>query len=220
MMMEKIRKENNLSHELLTPMNALLGYVRLAKQEEMPPKVRAYVDNIETSAEHMLVLIDAILGVERPEVERREAKRSGNGSLAEDDDAGKHDQADLEGVKGLLVEDMEVNRHIAVMLLESIGIEAECAENGEEAVWMLDEAQADAFDAVLMDVQMPVMDGYEAARAIRALTDQAKAGIPIIAVTANALEEDVRMAMEAGMDAHVAKPVDLDRLSAVLRNLL
>ncbi len=112
----------------------------------------------------------------------------------------------------LLVEDMEINREIALALLEDTQIEIECVENGLEAVAVMQERPED-FDVILMDVQMPVMDGLEATRRIRALgTLQAKS-IPIIAMTANAFREDVLECKEAGMNDHVSKPIDTDELT-------
>ena len=111
-------------------------------------------------------------------------------------------QTDFSGVKVLLVEDIDVNREIATMMLEEFGFVIDTAVNGREA---LDKATANVYDLILMDVQMPVMNGYESARAIRA----AGVGVPIIAMTANAMPEDIKRAHEAGMNDHIAKPLDV-----------
>ena len=128
---------------------------------------------------------------------------------------------DFSGMKLLLVEDNAINREIAALVLEEKGFALESAENGREAVEMVAAARPGEFDAVLMDVQMPVMDGYAATRAIRALPDAARAAVPILAMTANAFSEDVQAALDAGMDGHIAKPLDVEKmietLSAVLR---
>ena len=124
------------------------------------------------------------------------------------------------GKRALLVDDVEVNREIAVMVLQEMGFTVEAAANGKEAVDKVSENPAHYFDVVLMDIQMPVMDGYEATRQIRALDEPAKAGIPIIAMTANAFEEDKRNAFMAGMNAHVAKPIDEEKLISVLKFVL
>ena len=92
--------------------------------------------------------------------------------------------------------------------------------DGEEAVQKMAEAPAGSYDVILMDIQMPRMDGYEAARRIRQLEDPEKAGIPIIAVTANAFEEDRKVALEAGMNGHLAKPYDISKMMETLRNVL
>ena len=124
------------------------------------------------------------------------------------------------GLRLLLVEDMAVNREIALLLLQELGFETEVAINGLEAVERLEQAEAGYFQAVLMDIQMPIMDGYEAARRIRALPDAQRRSVPIIAITANAFAEDVMRAKEAGMDAHVSKPIHPEELRAVLAQIL
>lgn len=127
---------------------------------------------------------------------------------------------DFNRMRLLLVEDVPINREIAVMQLTGIGFAVETAENGREGVEALMAAGPGYFSAVLMDIQMPVMDGYEAARTIRALPDEALAGVPIIAMTANAFSEDVKKAEEAGMNGHIAKPIDMNAMINVLRDVL
>ena len=122
-------------------------------------------------------------------------------------------QADFSGKKLLLVEDIEVNREIAIMLLSQFGFEIDTAENGREAV---DKAAANAYDLILMDIQMPVMNGYEAAQAIRSTGN----GVPIIAMTANAMPEDIKRAKEAGMNDHIAKPLDVPKMMATIAKQL
>ena len=106
------------------------------------------------------------------------------------------------------------------MLLQKIGFQVETAENGSQAVDMIKASEPGYFDAVLMDIQMPVMNGYEATKIIRSFDDPKKANIPIIAVTANAFGEDVRRAHEEGMNAHIAKPIDPANLKSILSDLL
>ncbi len=125
-----------------------------------------------------------------------------------------------EGRRVLLAEDVAINREIGRLMLEQMGLCVEEAANGREAVEMLAASEKGYFDAVLMDIQMPVMDGYEAARRIRRLSAPYPAGIPVIAVTANAFAEDKQLAMEAGMDGHIAKPLDPAALRRVLASLL
>ena len=123
------------------------------------------------------------------------------------------------GRRLLLVDDIEMNREIAVAVLEMNDFTVEEACDGTEAVEKVTHAEPGYFDAVLMDVQMPTMNGYEATRAIRA-SGTPNANIPIIAMTANAFEEDKKAALAAGMDGHVAKPIDVEKLMGVLGTIL
>lgn len=132
-----------------------------------------------------------------------------------------HDNiADFGNMRLLLVDDIPINREIATMQLTSFGFTIETAENGKEAVDALMSSKPGFYDAILMDVQMPVMDGYEATRVIRQLSDEKKSQIPVIAMTANAFAEDVRKAEEAGMNGHIAKPIDVNNMLEVLRGIL
>ena len=124
------------------------------------------------------------------------------------------------GKRILLVDDNELNREIAIELLEELGLEIEEAENGKAAIEKLTAAGAGYYDAVLMDVQMPVMDGYEATKRIRALPEKELASIPIVAMTANAFEEDKNNAYAAGMNAHLAKPIDMNAVITTLNRFL
>ena len=129
-------------------------------------------------------------------------------------------KTDFSGKRILLVEDNEMNRMIATAILGEAGFDIDIAEDGVEAVEKVNGNPAGFYDIVLMDVQMPRMNGYEATRQIRALEDPAKAGIPIVAVTANAFEEDRMEAMEAGMNGHLAKPYDIEEIMKTLNELL
>ena len=128
-------------------------------------------------------------------------------------------EADFSGRRILLVEDNAINSEIARMILEQMGFEVEAAGNGKEAVEMVANSEKGYYDAVLMDIQMPVMDGYAATREIRALADPSLAAVPILAMTANAFQEDVQAALDAGMQAHIAKPIDVDTLKKELKAL-
>ena len=126
----------------------------------------------------------------------------------------------FDGIRALLVEDNPINMEIARMLLTQAGFIVETAENGKQAVEMTSSARSGWYDVILMDIQMPVMDGYTAAREIRALPDPDQAGIPIIAMTANAYQDDIRMAKEAGMNGHIAKPLDIQNMMRTLEEVL
>jgi len=135
----------------------------------------------------------------------------------------KGEQAENSVVRGkriLVVDDIEVNRIILVKILSGLGATCDVAGNGQEALDAFVNAPPETYDLILMDVQMPVMDGYAATRAIRASAHPAAQTIPIIAMTANAFVDDVRDAIESGMDAHVAKPVQLDKLKDTIQQVL
>ena len=145
--------------------------------------------------------------------EFREAFRRKNERLAET-------KADLEGRRVLLAEDVIINAEIIMMVLSMKGIDADLAENGRVAVEMFAGHEPGTYDAILMDMRMPEMDGLEATRAIRAM-DRPDAGtIPIIALTANAFDEDVQRSMQAGLNAHLSKPVEPDALFETLESLI
>ncbi len=120
----------------------------------------------------------------------------------------------------LLAEDNELNQEIAVEILGGAGFTTEVAENGKVAVEMLQRSDPGYYQLVLMDVQMPVMSGYEAVREIRQLENQRLAGIPVIAMTANAFEEDKQEALRNGMDGHIAKPINIELLFTTLNKVL
>ena len=126
------------------------------------------------------------------------------------------EKVNLTGKRILLAEDNELNTEIAVAILENVGAMVEHAGDGIECVNMLVEKEAGYYDMILMDIQMPNLNGYDAARRIRALEDPVKAGIPIFAVTANAFEEDRKNALDAGMNGHLAKPIEIPKLMEIL----
>ena len=129
-------------------------------------------------------------------------------------------QAGFQGKRVLLVEDNELNREISEELLTAIGVEVEQAEDGKQAVEKVQSSSPYHYDLIFMDIQMPVMNGYEAARRIRSLDREDTGKVPIIAMTANAFADDVREAYDAGMNDHVAKPVEVGKLVEVLQKWL
>ena len=129
-------------------------------------------------------------------------------------------QTDFSCRRLLLVEDYEINRDIATTMLGDMGFEVDPAENGQVAVEKVAQGGVGFYDAILMDVQMPVMNGYEATRAIRGMDIPGLSDIPIVALSANAFESDVRDALAAGMNVHVAKPLKMPELLARLGDLL
>jgi CheY-like chemotaxis protein len=119
----------------------------------------------------------------------------------------------------LLAEDVEINREIVMTMLEPTEVSIDCAENGEAALRMFGE-NPEKYGMIFMDVQMPEMDGYEATRRIRALGHPRAATIPIVAMTANVFQEDVRKCLEAGMNGHLGKPLDFDEVFERMREYL
>jgi CheY-like chemotaxis protein len=133
------------------------------------------------------------------------------------------DQDDLSrlfmGYRILLAEDMEINREIVMALFESTQVEIDCVENGEEAVRAFS-ASPEKYNMIFMDVQMPVMDGYEATLAIRSLDNPSAKTIPIVAMTADVFQEDIQKARASGMNAHIGKPLDFNEIWEVMKTLL
>lgn len=130
---------------------------------------------------------------------------------------------EVEAFKGkeiLLVEDVELNREIAETILTEAGFHVNSVEDGKQAVDYMESEKGNMIDLILMDVMMPVMDGYEATQKIRQLEDKTKADIPIIAMTANAFEEDAKAAIEAGMNVHMAKPIRIESLYEIIEQYL
>ncbi len=133
---------------------------------------------------------------------------------------GSKKKAELEGRRILLAEDVSVNAEIIVMVLSMKNITAEVAENGKIAVEKFTEHPAGYYDAILMDMRMPEMDGLQATKAIRSLDRDDAKTIPIIALTANAFDEDVQRSLQVGMNAHLSKPVEPELLFSTLEDLL
>ena len=134
-------------------------------------------------------------------------------------DTFKVEPSDYTGKRILLVEDNELNREIGVEILQMTGAEVETAENGKIAVEKVEASPKGSYDLIFMDIQMPVMNGYEATAAIRSLPGE-KGKLPIVAMTANAFAEDVQLAKNTGMNGHIAKPLDMNKLNDVLENWL
>ena len=312
---------NNMSHDIRTPMNVILGYNQLMKTQLTEPKKLDYQKKIEQSGKLLLSIInnvldmariesgkmkvdenyervgevvDEIIGTFASEAEEKGIHLSGNmqvthrnvlcdgtkireirehntttgkvggtglgmpivkkmvdlmgGSIEVESELGKgtvftvtlmHKMADkkyysqkietviasdmgenLRGKHILLAEDNELNAEIAIAILEETGLIIDRVEDGIQCVNRIDQMPAGTYDMILMDIQMPNMDGYKATKCIRHLQDIKKAEIPIIAMTANAFEEDRKKAFDAGMNEHIAKPIDIEKLRAVILSVL
>ena len=135
-------------------------------------------------------------------------------------ETGEKTEVSIRGLHILLAEDNELNMEIAEFMLQNEGAKVTKAWDGQEAVKIFEKSRSGEFDVILMDIMMPVMNGYEAAKMIRSLDREDAKAIPIIAMTANAFTEDRLRAKEAGMDEHVAKPVDVESLIKVIHRLV
>lgn len=297
----------NISHDIRTPMNAITGYVELAKHHlNEPDKLSGYMDNISNCGQKLLSLLNNVLDLARIEnnktvientindiddlftscitmfensAEKKKLTISmrknikyryiyidethfseivmnimsnaikytgadgeitvssaiGEGSVftvslpcrisSEEEAKAKRadtdiDKTSLKGRRVLLTEDNNINAEIATELLSDEGLIIERAKDGVDCVEMLEKAPDDYYDIILMDIQMPIMNGYEAAAKIRRIDDRKKADIPIIALTANAFSEDKDNAIKAGMNDHVPKPIDMNVLLPAMQKLI
>lgn len=134
--------------------------------------------------------------------------------------ASQEEPNSINGLKVLAAEDNEINAEILIELMDIEGVECDIAKNGQIAVEKFENSEVGRYDLIFMDVQMPIMDGYAATRAIRAGNHPEAKTIPIIAMTANAFDDDIKKALDAGMNEHLAKPIDMDKLKAVVAELL
>lgn len=150
----------------------------------------------------------------------KSALLAANNLMEKEDVAASWTLEDFSGKRILLVEDIELNREIAEVILEEAGFVVESAPDGTDAVAMVEKSEEYYYDAVLMDVQMPIMNGYEATRTIRNMSRKDVKDLPIIAMTANALEEDKEAALKNGMNAHISKPLNMDIFISVLKQFI
>ena len=206
---------NNMSHDIRTPMNAIIGfhspcsstYGSAGSGKGLSDKNR----NIEPASFDVTLnfktLEEPISMSELREVLTKPM------DIKEETLQKTERENRYSGKKVLLVEDNELNREIATALLEEIGILVDCVEDGTDAVERMNEVDDDRYDLIFMDIQMPKMDGYMTTREIRTLKNNKKANIPIVAMTANAFEEDKEKSFKAGMNAHITKPIDIKILS-------
>ena len=178
--------------------------------------VRLMLENANQSQEKQLTALRSFIAYRVDVISEFErVARRHNMSLFEE-----KKRAELAGRRILLAEDMEINAEIIMDILAMKDAETDHAENGRVVVDMFKESAVNAYAAILMDVRMPEMDGLEAAAAIRALDRPDAKRIPIIALTANAFDEDVQRSLQAGMNAHLSKPVEPDHLYQTLEELI
>ncbi len=209
----KSRFLSNMSHDMRTPMNAIVGFTTLLDNESKnSEKVQEYTKKIAFSSQHLLGLINDVLDMSKIEAGKMKL------TLEEENMDGI-----IENIDALVRTQMVLRRQkfeIIVELLKMEGAECTVCENGQLAVETFTASEENTINLILMDVQMPVMNGYEATKAIRSSGHPMAETIPIIAMTANAFVEDIHDALDAGMDAHVAKPVDMQVLKETVAQVI
>ena len=209
----KSRFLSNMSHDMRTPMNAIVGFTTLLDNESKnSEKVQEYTKKISFSSQHLLGLINDVLDMSKIEAGKMKL------TLEEENMDGI-----IENIDALVRTQMVLRRQkfeIIVELLKMEGAECTVCENGQLAVETFTASEENTINLILMDVQMPVMNGYEATKAIRSSGHPMAETIPIIAMTANAFVEDIHDALDAGMDAHVAKPVDMQVLKETVAQVI
>lgn len=215
-----------MSHDFRTPLHVIFGCVDLAEKHfGNQDRVRRYLRCIRASGEYLLGMIDKAM-----QTTRQDRLPSVNPSFTEDlNNYLKESEKDrkvcfmphnFSGKRILVAEDMEINREIVGELLKQYGAEIEFAEDGRICLDKVTANPSDYYDLILMDVKMPNMDGIEATRNIRRLSDAGKASIPIIAVTANIYDKDRNAAIEAGMNAFTEKPISAEKLFEIMEQYL
>lgn len=212
---KKLKKEReeflyNISHDLRTPMNVVVGFTELAKWHiDNEKRVSEYLDKIAESSKQLLGLIDGIM-------------KSGSMEFTEntalEDDRVKN--LVLTGKRVLLVEDDALNVELCKAIFEEEGVLLDVAGNGAKALEMIRNHPADYYCFVLMDLHMPIMDGFTATTHIRVMNDKEKAAIPIIAMTATGLAEEKKQALKHGMNEFIVKPIEMQALKSILISVL
>lgn len=223
----------NMSHDIRTPMNAIIGFTALAQTHiENTEQVQDYLAKINTSSTHLLSLINDILDMSRIE----------SGSVKLDEKPVHmpdllHDlRTMIQGLinakqlnlyidtqdvqhEDVITDKLRLNQVLINIVGNAIKFTPVGGDIGIEAVNIINEAPEDKYDLVLMDIQMPRMDGYTATREIRTLPNNRKANIPIVAMTANAFDEDRRKAFECGMNGHIVKPINMKEIVKILNEI-
>lgn len=212
-----------MSHDFRTPLHIILGCADMAETHyENKDRVLRYLQSIRVSGKYLLGIINKVMQTTHPE---HTASVDSDSTAVNLDDCLKNGinsrqsligVYDFSGKRVLIAEDMEINREIVGELLRQNGAEIEFAEDGRICLDKVTAAPADYYDLILMDVRMPNLDGIEATKRIRRLSDVRKASIPIIAVTANVYDKDRNTAIEAGMNAFTEKPISAEKLFEVM----
>ena len=224
---------SRMSHDIRTPLNGIIGMLSV---NEAHAEDAEYVSQdrkkARVAADHLLSLINDVLDMSKIEDSKVVLEHKPFNVIdvidevlvigrlrAPERHAGSADaegECDVSGMRVLLAEDNDLNLEIATTLLADEGVAVTCAANGREAFDTFVDRPAGSFDAILMDIMMPVMDGYEAARAIRRSVKADVGSVPIFAMTANAFAEDAQRAHNAGMNGHLTKPIDMEKIKRAL----
>lgn len=220
----KIKSEflMNTSHDVRTPLNSIMGMSAIAIANIKDTKqVENCLKKISFSSRQLMELINGFSDLPEPDIAETPlsiAETQEQEVLPEENEQKSKDFY-LKGKRILVAEDNDLNREIAVLLLTNEGFVVEQAENGQTCVDMLLAHKPDFYDAILMDVRMPVMSGLEATTVIRRLR-KGYNRVPIIAMTADAFAEDMQKCLDCGMNAHIAKPIDIDVVKATLAKFI
>lgn len=215
---------NNMSHDIRAPMNAIMGFTGIALKHQSTPEIRSCLEKIRQSLEYLLALINDVLDISRIESGSVQYIPAPVNIIVVTDSV-------LDIANGFFVgrnlqlrvqraEDNDLNAEIAQLLLEEQGMQVTRAADGRESVARFAECPAGTFDLILMDIMMPHMNGYEATKAIRALSRPDAAAVPNIAMTADAFAEEQMRTLEAGMNEHLSKPIDPPLLYSVLEKYI
>ncbi|GHU67469.1 hypothetical protein AGMMS49983_18690 [Clostridia bacterium] len=201
----KSRFLSGMNHELRTPLNAIVGMARIAKDTGDKAKADEALTEIEEQSARLLAILNDMSEV-----------------MADERNLIPEDQVSVPDLKGkhiLVVDDVEINRTVLAGLIECTEAQVDEAEDGTRAIDLFEKSPEGYYDFIFMDIMMPKMDGNEATRRIRAL-NRSDAAVPIVAISANALKTDVENALAAGMNRHIAKPVDFQLIMEALREYI
>ena len=226
----KLLQAFEMSRDIRMPLHIILGFVEIIRNSHDDPEMlQKYLEGIRISGEYMMTLLNRI---QKENQEGKDGEGPGEDYplTSEELDRYLHERiasgqtqlpaCQFSDKRVLVVDDIAVNREIAAEILKQFGAETEFAEDGLTCLHMVHAAPAGYYDLILMDIMMPKMDGIEATRKIRQLSDPKKARIPIIALTTNVSVKDQEAALDAGMDAFEEKPIFIDKLLAVMRRYL
>ncbi len=206
-----------MSHEIRTPMNAIVGMASIAKNM-LDDKERTLdcLEKIDASTKSLIDIVNEMLHIKQKNYVELEGQRKND----QKNGIGNTPNYSFQGKRILLVEDNALNIEVARTLLEMVGFEVDVADNGLKAVEKFEKNDEGWYNAVLMDIRMPIMDGLEATRQIRISGKNDSRTIPIIALTANAFDEDTQKSIANGMNGHLVKPLDVQNLYQVLQELV